>query len=609
LITLDKMKSNQKVQMKNLAFCMLFILVANLLAVGQSLVRFCVTDVPVSVDQKVGIRGNIAPLDWTKSKVLKKEGHYFVIDLDFSEGENELEFKFVLFSDDKNPTWENTQNRSLTLQESQVSNNVWNKEQSININDLDKIDSIDLKEDFELIENMILQVHPGTYRYNSKEEIREGLEELKKVFSQSVSYQEAYLAISKLTAQLKCEHTTAGFNNQGKVINSIIHYQPDKVPFTFKWIDDQMIVVLNASENSSLKRGTTVLAINGVSSVDIRNDLLEFVGADGATDGNRISKLEVDGYDFRYNAFDIFYPLVFPFDSKMKLEIQESPNEVSEIIEVKSLTQEDRANKLKERYSEFPKSRDDLWNVNYLNDSTAVLELNSFGLYGWKALQLDYNMFLKNSFKQFKDDSIDHLIIDIRKNLGGNDEIAKELFSYLTEYSADFDREGRTRYIEFPESLKPHIKTWGDTPWYYNLKPKNSKPENGYYIFKENFSQAQERSDKEIYDGKIYLLTSAANTSLAFYTAYRFRLQELGMIIGQETGGNLNDINGGQILFMQLPNSKIEIDFPVMGGFTIEPQADKGIDPDLEIHYSIEDIRNNRDNEIDAVLKIIEGKN
>jgi len=184
--------------------------------------------------------------------------------------------------------------------------------------------------------------------------------------------------------------------------------------------------------------------------------------------------------------------------------------------------------------------------------------------------------------------------------------MAIELFSYLTTYNHNFKREGRTRYLNFPESLKAHVKTWGDNPWYYELKPEGKKSIDGYYSFKENFSDNSKRSNKKIFKGKSYLLTSSANTSLAFYTAYRFKFQNLGLTIGQETGGNLNDINGGQILFLQLPNSQIEIDFPVMGGFTLEAHADKGITPDIEIEYTLEDLISNRDLEIEKVLEIIE---
>ena len=600
---------DKNLKMRTITVCVISMLMTSVFSYGQTKVTFTLEGLPQITDQKVGIRGNLPPLSWSKSMALSKKGDSYTIDINFPEYNEELEFKFVLFTNDKNPTWEHLQNRTLTLaghMGRQNSQNTWNKEQVIDISTLDKIDVKGLEKDFELIKTMVLNVHPGTFRYNSKKEILGALDELKEQFSSPITHQEAYLAISKLTAQLKCDHTRAGFNNQGKVINSIIHHQADKIPFTFRWIKDEMVILQNASKNEILKRGTKVLSINQVPVVDIRDNIIQYIGADGATDKNRLYKTQVNGYDFRYNAFDIFYPLLYPLDSKkITLKIQLPNQEAIETVQVSTMTREDRFNALKESYENYPKSRDDMWSFKIQSDSIAVLTLNSFGLKGWKAMTIDYKAFLADAFAKMDKYGIPHLIIDIRENTGGNDEMAIELFEYLAPYNFNFEREGRTRYLTFPESLKPHIRTWGDKPWYYNLNPKNKKPTNGYYIFEDNFSQKRKKSPKKIFKGKSYLLTSAANTSLAFYTAYRFKYQNIGTVVGAETGGNLNDINGGQILFLTLPNSGIEIDFPVMGGFTTKTQPNTGVIPHIETEYSIQDVIENKDLEIIQIMNIL----
>ena len=594
--------------MKKIIFSIVLFAIS-IIVFGQTSVRFVVEDLPEITHKNVGIRGNLPPLEWSKSIVLKREGTSYFIDINFSSNVKELEFKFVLFTDDLNPMWENTPNRTLTLygnQESQVSENKWNKEQVIDISKLGKIDVQGLKKDFELIKKIVLEVHPGTYRYNSKEDILNALNELENKFSKPLTHQEAYLSISKVTAQLKCDHTKAGFNNQGKVINSIIHYQADKIPFTFVWVDDEMVILQNASDNEMLQRGTKVLSINQIPVIEIRDEIIKYVGADGATDNNRIYKTQVNGYDFRYNAFDIFYPLKYPVNNQsITLEIQEPNHQESISLNVATLTREKRFEILAERYETFPKTRDDMWKFEVLSDNTAILTLNSFGLNGWKAMTIDYKAFLADKFEKIRSRKIEHLIIDIRENNGGNDEMADELFSYLTQDDFQFEREGRTRYVNFPETLKPYIRTWGNNPWYYQLNPKNPEPQYGYYIFKENFSTQPSKNGKEIYNGKSYLLTSSANTSLAFYTAYRFKNQNIGKVIGRETGGNLNDINGGQIIFLTLPNSGIEIDFPVMGGFSAIKQPNTGVQPDIMVEYNTDDIINLSDLEINETLKFI----
>lgn len=574
---------------------------------AQTKATLLLSELPQGKFTELGIRGSVLPLSWNKSIPLSKSDEGYTVTLTFPEEAEVVEFKF-LYHTRGELVWEGIDNRRLNLPTTGEISELysWDQEQMIDISALPLLAPAALLADFALIETMVREVHPGTYRYNDTATIDSALEKLRKTFSQPQSYQQAYLAISALTATLQCDHTKAGFNNQGQIINAILHRQADKLPFTFAWVGNRMIVVYNASTNEHLTRGATVRKINGIDVATIRDEIVKYIGADGATDGNRLYKAQINGYDFRYNAFDIFFPLLYPSQNNEVLLEVESPGQ-NELVSFKvpTLTREERANRLTEHYPEFPATRDDLWHFEIVQDNIGVLTMNSFGLRGWKAMTLDYKQFLAETFARLQSQGIPHLILDIRENNGGSDEMADELFSYLPPTKTLFKREGRTRYVTFPASLKPYAQTWGDEPWYYQLDPKPPTPKNGYYIFKENFTTAVKRSDKHIYDGSCYLLTGPGNTSLAFYTALSFQKQQLGTIVGRETGGNLNGINGGQILFLRLPNSGIEIDFPVMGGFTISLQPNTGVQPDVKTVYKVEDVVQHRDLEMEIVLKMI----
>jgi len=575
---------------------------------AQTKITFSVDQLPDDKLENIGLRGSIPPLSWEKSIPLEKGKDGFFTTVTFQETGNELEFKFVQFDNDKKPTWESIQNRTFQIEPNSnlVSKNKWDKDQVVDIKKLRLLTSEELMADFELIKTMVLDVHPGTFRYNDEAGINAELDELKTKFSQPLTYGQAYIAMSKLAAAIKCDHTHVGPYNQGKIINSIIHFQKDKVPFTFKWLDKKMVVLRNASENDQLTKGTIINKINGVPIEDIFDKMIQYMPADGATDGNRIFKMEVSGYDFRYSGFDVGFPLLFPFEKEeLALEVEPFGKSSVELLSVTTLTREERSKILEERYSDFPRTRDELWDFEILKDKVGLLTINSFGLYGFKAMTLDYKKYLTEVFQKIKKEGVEHLIVDIRENMGGADEMAAELFTYFPNSNEKLEREGRMRYINFPESLKPHIKTWGPDPWYFNPKPDIVKPTDGYYIFPNNFNQKSRKGKASRFKGNVYLLTSGANTSLAFYTALTFKKQKLGLTVGQETGGNLNDINGGQILFLTLPNSGIEIDVPVMGGFTVPSQPNQGVKPDIETEYTLEDIIEERDLELEAVLKVI----
>ncbi|MEO0340162.1 MAG: S41 family peptidase [Bacteroidota bacterium] len=591
-----------------------FILLSSIHLSAQQKVTFIVNGISDSYNQQVGIRGDQAPLDWDKSIALEKEGDQYRVTLEFSEELAKIEFKFVLENDDKEVQWETTPNRLLVFQDekTQTSTNTWNKEQLFDISKLGKITSTKLLQDYTLIEEMVLKVHPGTYRYNSKEKVQQSLDELRQYFSEDRTHQEAYLAMTKVTAALQCGHTMVGFYNQSPLINSIIHRQANKLPFAFTWVNGKMIITHDATPDGVLPVGSAITSINGMSAQEILEKISHLVPADGATDKTRVRMSEVAAYDFELYPFDVLFPLVFPIENRLlQIQVQALGEEVTSLI-VKAQTLEERIQQLYQRYPDFPRKADDLWKLELLDNKVGLLSLNSFALYGYGSLELDYKAWLANTFQTIKDKNIKHLIIDIRENKGGNDEIRMELFTYFkpkNKAQISENRVGKTRYLKFPEHLKAHVQTWGDSPWYFDLKPdrqeKDSEQDVVYYIFEEDFQEPKLKPKKAVYTGELYLLTSSINQSLSFYLATDFKMKGLGKIIGQETGGNLRDINGGQILFLRLPGSGIEIDFPVMGGFTNGDVPNQGVRPDYEIARNQSDITLGIDTELQYTIDLI----
>ena len=217
-------------------------------------------------------------------------------------------------------------------------------------------------------------------------------------------------------------------------------------------------------------------------------------------------------------------------------------------------------------------------------------------------MTFDYKQYLADTFEQLKDDRIENLIIDIRNNNGGADEMKDELLTYFDIDSIkENSREGRTRYTSFPESLKPFIRTWGN-PWYFELEPE--KTDGRYFVFKKGATINRKNDRKEnAFKGNVTWLIGPANASLAYYLAKDVRKYKIGKLVGEETGGNVRGINGGQIIFLKLPNSEIELDFPVMGDFTIATKPNNGVLPDEVVEQTIEDIAEGKDTVLEWAIK------
>ena len=109
---------------------------------------------------------------------------------------------------------------------------------------------------------------------------------------------------------------------------------------------------------------------------------------------------------------------------------------------------------------------------------------------------------------------------------------------------------------------------------------------------------------KNTFSGEAFLLTDAANSSATFYMARFFKMSGIAKIVGQTTGGSQKGINGGNYLFLTLPNSKVEIDIPVTGNFN-DDAPDEGISPDIFIHPNADDIAKGIDSELAFMINYL----
>jgi hypothetical protein len=166
----------------------------------------------------------------------------------------------------------------------------------------------DLQKDFAIARKSYEQMHPGLYKYQSKQEIDRAFEECKTALNHDQSLAEAYLNFHKLTAKFQCGHAYPNFYNQAGFLKKELFEQKVCLPFQFQLIQDRMLITCSA--DSTLSAGIEVKTINGISVSTIIKTLLPIVRADGSNDAKRRKLLEIGGQTFEY--FDIFFPMYFP---------------------------------------------------------------------------------------------------------------------------------------------------------------------------------------------------------------------------------------------------------------------------------------------------------
>ncbi len=452
----------------------------------------------------------------------------------------------------------------------------------------------DLQGDVAILRRSYETLHPGLYRYNTPEQMDKAFRDLSAEFQQDRTLAEAYLAFSVFAAKVKCGHTYPNFYNQADAIQNAL-FKAGRVPFYFRWLGERMIVTKSFATDPRLRAGTEVLSINGHPADVILKRLMTVARADGSNDAKRISYLEVQGTD-RYEAFDVYFPLFFPStDPQMTLRVRTGKEEAS--IKVQPLTDEQRLAPIKAR-EEAREGDTPVWEFR-IDDRIGTLRMPTWALYDSK---WDWKAFLGQTFETLAKSPATDLVIDLRGNEGGL-SVGDEILSHLiTKDLPEQSITRRVRYQKVPDDLVPYLDTWD--PSFKDWGSAAVEPKDGFYRLTRYDNDEKGSVIKPAlptFKGRVWVLVGAANSSATFEFAQDIQRHHLGTLVGQPTGGNQRGINGGAFFFLRLPNSKIEMDLPLIGTFRDGDRPDAGLEPDIKVTPTVEDIALGRDAEMEAV--------
>jgi C-terminal processing protease CtpA/Prc len=261
---------------------------------------------------------------------------------------------------------------------------------------------------------------------------------------------------------------------------------------------------------------------------------------------------------------------------------------------------------------------DPLCRFEQLDERTAYLRMPSWALYNSK---WDWRAFLERGFDDLIDRHAPDLIVDLRENEGGLD-VGNTLIARITPEKVRYDRYQRyTRYrtLPLPKSFDAYLDTWDRSFKDWGQAAREDR--DGFFRMTRFDDDAQGdviAPRGRHYEGRIIVLIGATNSSATFQFAQVVKENRLATLVGQTTGGNQRGINGGAFFFVTLPNSRIEVDLPLVGNFAGDDRPtgveipfrripDAGIDPDVRVTPSIDDIAQGVDAELRAARTILGG--
>jgi hypothetical protein len=435
-----------------------------------------------------------------------------------------------------------------------------------------------------------LELHPGLTRYWNGPAASRALYPVGLTWPQLDS-RARFLALARFLARIQCGHSYPNFFNQRRPVQEELFGDIPRVPFTFRWLGETMVVTGNAGGDCGLPPGTIITRLNGRRPRDILRILLPLVRADGGNDGKRRALLEMRGDDV-LETFDIYHGLTFGGTASEPVRV------TARLPDGRVVTRELASATLASRRAGVPAESDGdgpVWQWDERPDGVAVLTMPGWALYNssW-----DWRSWLDERLATLSANG--RLVVDIRNNEGGLD-CGDYILARLTERDLNFAAfERRVRFRTTPATLNPYLDTWDDS--FRTLGETAEDIGNGFFRLPQVEGGGLIAARGPRLNIRVAVLTSAVNSSATFQFAARCRTSGLARLFGGTTGGNRRGINGGAFFFVRLPDSGIEFDLPLIGTFPTVPQPDAGIDPDVAVAPTAPDIAAGRDPVLAAAI-------
>ena len=473
---------------------------------------------------------------------------------------------------------------------------------------------VSLKEDFEFFAKVRQLTNSGLYKYRSKTEMDSVFNWGLNRITDKTSLLDFYKIILTVT---DFEGSCHNGDYLPKEVSDSIKKEVSFFPIPVKIIEGRLLV--NTSYGL-IPLGSQIIKINDVPIDTIIKRLDKYYTTDG---------YNITGKRFRLDLkFCINYRYEFGSQNEFIVEFAQPKSKQLQKITLAAVSYNDHTEAYKKCHS---LNFDSL--VNYyegmkkysfaiVNPTTAHLRLRIFTI-GDNAKDkehITYCHFLDSCFTYLRDHKeIKNLIIDPRGNPGGSDPNDQVTFSYLASRPFQENKSAFVSFNKIPEwkYVAYHaffLKRWIAKGVYQRqLKKEFSVEKDGKYYQGKDEDNTPRMPNPLAFKGQIYLLINPPIASAGSMFAAMVRGNTNAIAVGQESEGGYYGHNGHQPMGYDLPNTKIltgysivnlEQDVPVLE----RQHFGRGIMPDYSVEQTFDDFLNNRDTQMEFLLRLIDSK-
>lgn len=429
----------------------------------------------------------------------------------------------------------------------------------------------EVREDLEILKDLLEKSHYNLYAYTSKEEFDSNFEEVARSLKKdSITLKEAVGTFQKVISKANVGHAEIDF----PAISYIAFAQQGgKIfPLEIALEDSKAFIRKNYSNNPELKIGSEILEINGKKIEDI----LELISPHISAERPYLKKAKIEFW-----SFPRLYWQIFGEQAEFSIAVKEK-NQIKE-YDIQSVSAiEDYEYKRKDILSSDREFK--FYGKNaYLNPGN------------FSGDEMDYRKFIDSAFSVINEKAPKNLIVDLRNNAGGDNSFS----DYLISFFADKPFQWNSKFnLKTSEYLKENTRSKNDTTDAYSQKIL--KHQNGE-VFPYYFEETQPQESGKRFKGNVYTLINRQTYSQAAVAASVIQDYQFGTIAGEESGDYPSLY--ASIFTVELPNTKIPVKIPK--GYMVrvnKSEKQEGVIPEIPIKDHLLD---ERDEILDTLLNKI----
>ncbi len=440
-----------------------------------------------------------------------------------------------------------------------------------------KIEPKLLQEDFRIARSALEEGHSGIYRYAPKAELDRAFDKAAAQITQPMTPLEFYRLLAPAVAKIKCGHTSV---TPPRDVRDAMDRTIPLFPLSVEVLDGKVCAFREYSSEEHGVAGLEIRRINGVPIDRILSAMLAMAPGDADSQTVRPWRIGHGG------GFPRLLYALTGIESPFEIEFRDPAIGKTKELTIAGVTGPDRDKVATSRYPQ-DKQPDTAGDLKFLeNGKIAVLTIYGFGgRAGAGNQKKPLGQYFDDAFQEIHTRNSASLIIDVRNNGGGADELGKKLLSFLLDepfqYYDDLIFNAREfEFFHYVDGAKPIPA--GDV----------EKRADGKYHYIKHPNSGIQQPSKPHFAGQVLALMNGGSFSTTCEFLSNLHYRKRATFIGEEAAGGYYGNTSGRMPLVTLPNSKVQVRVPMMTYYLAVKGAspNRSILPDYEVKPNMRDL-------------------